>query len=122
MSLDKEVFKGKTISDLFKEIYKNSKDKEKQIMDAVHDLQSFVEDPRGAEVFAPIVREYLELSVKNDEHLIKMVSVIQKFENAKNGGTDELLSEDELQAILSDVSSPVPPVDKTLGRPTDVNL
>jgi hypothetical protein len=61
----------------------------------------------------------LELAVKNDEHLIKMVAVVQKFENMKNGGTDEIISSDELQKILEDINVELPSVDNLTSDKKD---
>jgi hypothetical protein len=119
MSLEKEIFKGKTTSDLFKEIYKNSRDKEKRIDSIIEDLRDQVIDFRTAESLAPIIKDYLELAVKNDEHLIKMVAVVQKFENIKNGGTDEIISSDELQKILEDINVELPSVDNLTSDKKD---
>jgi len=119
MSLEKEIFKGKTTSDLFKEIYKNSRDKEKRIDSIIEDLRDQVIDFRTAESLAPIIKDYLELAVKNDEHLIKMVAVVQKFENMKNGGTDEIISSDELQKILEDINVELPSVDNLTSDKKD---
>ena len=46
------------------------------------------------------IKEYLEVSVKNDEHLIKMMAVIQRLQNnTGSGGGDSLLTDEELKQL-----------------------
>ena len=91
MSLDKEIFKGKTLSDLFGEIYDNSKETKGQVQSLIRELKPLIENIGDATLIVPMIKEYMEIGVKNDEHLIKLATVIQRIESiqAKGGGTDE---------------------------------
>ena len=56
---------------------------------------------------APIIKEYMETAVKNDEHLVKLAGVLQRIISKSQGQSEEsmLLSEsekDELMATLQD--------------------
>ena len=64
--LDAVVFEGKTVSDLFKEIYGNSKKKDKQINTLISELKPLIQDIGDAPVVVPLIKEYLEIGVKND--------------------------------------------------------
>ena len=44
MSLDKEIFKGKTLSDLFGEIYDNSKETRGQVKGLIGELKPLIEN------------------------------------------------------------------------------
>ena len=106
--LDTIIFDGKTSSDVFKEIYNNSKKKDKQINALIAELKPLIQNIGDAPVVVPLIKEYLEISVKNDEHLIKMMAVIQRLSNSSssNGG-DALLTDEELkqlQAIAEEVA------------------
>ena len=106
--LDTVIFDGKTSSDVFKEIYNNSKKKDKQINSLIAELKPLIQNIGDAPVVVPLIKEYLEIGVKNDEHLIKMMAVIQRLNNnaASNGG-DSLLTDEELkqlQAIAEEVA------------------
>ncbi len=98
--LDILLFNGKTSSDVFKEIYDNSKKKDKQINSLIAELKPLIQNIGDAPVVVPLIKEYLEVSVKNDEHLIKMMAVIQRMQN-NNGssGGDSLLTDEELKQL-----------------------
>ena len=107
--LDTVIFDGKTASDVFKEIYNNSKKKDKSINQLIAELKPLIQNIGDAPVVVPLIKEYLEVSVKNDEHLIKMMAVIQRLQNnASSGGGDSLLTDEELkqlQAIAEEVAN-----------------
>lgn len=90
-----EVFGGKKLSDIYEEIYKNSKNTRKQIQGMIQELKPLItsseEDkiPIGQVVaVVPVIKEYLEMGVKNDEHLIKLASIIQKGEGNRDKPAD----------------------------------
>ena len=82
--LDTIIFEGKTSSDIFKEIYNNSKKKDKQVNSLIAELKPLIQNIGDAPVVVPLIKEYLEIGVKNDEHLIKMMAVIQRINNNSN--------------------------------------
>jgi len=86
MSLDKEIFKGKTLSDLFGEIYENSKETKGQVKALINELKPLIEGIGDATLIVPMIKEYMEIGVKNDEHLIKLATVIQRIETAQAKG------------------------------------
>jgi hypothetical protein len=88
MGLEKVIFGKKTVSDVLKEIYDNSRNKEKQINALIGELKPLVENVGDATVVVPMIKEYLEVGVKNDEHLIKMVALVQRFDNNTKEGAD----------------------------------
>lgn len=88
MGLDKIIFGKKTVSDVLKEIYDNSRNKEKQINSLIGELKPLVENVGDATIVVPMIKEYLEVGVKNDEHLIKMVALVQRFDNSNKDGAD----------------------------------
>ncbi len=98
--LDTVIFEGKTSSDVFKEIYSNSKKKDKQINSLIAELKPLIQNIGDAPVVVPLIKEYLEVSVKNDEHLIKMMAVIQRLQNNNSSsGGDSLLTDEELKQL-----------------------
>jgi hypothetical protein len=100
--LDTIVFEGKTVSDLFKEIYGNSKKKDKQINTLISELKPLIQDIGDAPVVVPLIKEYLEIGVKNDEHIIKLTAIVQRMmNNAASNGGDSLLSDEELKQLQS---------------------
>jgi hypothetical protein len=86
MSLDKEIFRGKTLSDLFGEIYDNSKETKLQVRALINELKPLIEGIGDATLIVPMIKEYMEIGVKNDEHLIKLATVIQRIEAVQAKG------------------------------------
>src|SRR5574344_1149663 len=85
-----ELFEGKNLSDLFKEIYDNSTAKRQQIRDLIGSLAPLVEGIGDATLLVPLIKEYLEIGVKNDEQLVKLAQLVQRIESNKktNAGDD----------------------------------
>ena len=82
MSLDKLIFKNKKFADLLEEIYDNQKKKEKQISTLISELRPLIEDTGDATLIVPLIKEYLEIGVKNDDQLVKVATIIQRiFQN-----------------------------------------
>ena len=97
--LDTILCDGKTSSDVFKEIYSNSKKKDKQINALIAELKPLIQNIGDAPVVVPLIKEYLEVGVKNDEHLIKMMAVIQRISNNSLNSSDSLLTDEELKQL-----------------------
>jgi len=109
MSLDKEIFEGKSLSDLFSEIYKNTDSKRQQINTFVSKLVMLIRTPEDAAVIGPVIKDFIEVNVKNDEHLVRVAQIAQRLVGAvsKGDSIDGLLSEAEKQALLGDLKMEV---------------
>tara|TARA_R110001632_G_scaffold33443_3_gene85600 strand:+ start:1872 stop:2252 length:381 start_codon:yes stop_codon:yes gene_type:complete len=98
---EQELFKGKSFSSLLKDIYTTTKNKEKQINILISELKPLVKNIGDATIIVPLIKEYLEVGVKNDEHLVKMAAVVQRaMTRTEAGGGDFLLTESEKQQLL----------------------
>ena len=97
-----ELFKGTTFSDLMKDIYHNSKKKDRQINTLIQELQPLIKNIGDATVIVPLIKEYLDVSVKNDEHLVKLAAVVQRLVGSanKDGGDAFGMSEEEKARLL----------------------
>ena len=105
MSLDKLVFKDKKFSDILEEIYNNQKKKSKQITAMIRELQPLIQDTGDATIIVPLIREYLDAGIKNDDHLIKMATIIQRILNSQGSAEDTLLiSEEEIEQLMQEVN------------------
>jgi hypothetical protein len=78
---DKTIFGKKKFSDLLEEIYDNQKKKSRQISALISELKPLVNDIGDATLIVPLIKEYLEIDVKNDEQLIKVATIIQRAMN-----------------------------------------
>jgi hypothetical protein len=106
-NLDSNIFGDKKLKDLFQEIYNNQKKKEKQISALIEELKPMVADIGDATLIVPLIKEYLEIGVKNDEQLIKLGTIIQRaLSSSANGGDGVSLgiSEEEKQQLLKDIN------------------
>ena len=103
MSLDKEIFDGKSLSDLFSEIHSNSSTTRAQVKALIGELKPLIENIGDATLIGPMIKEYMEIGVKNDEQLIKLATIVQRIEsaNAKGEGGD-MFDFSELQDLLEE--------------------
>jgi len=107
MSDEKEIFKGKTFQDLTKDIYENTTKRKTQIDLLISEIHGFITTIDDVVMVAPIIKEYMDTAVKNDEHLVKLAGVLQRIISKSTGTNEEsmLLSDaekDELMATLQD--------------------
>lgn len=102
MDFNQVIFDKKTFADILKEIYTNSKNKEKQIKELVIQLQPMITDSGSAMLLVPLLKEYLDLGIKNDEHLIKMAAIVQRaIISASVNGGEVLLNDFEKNQLLN---------------------
>ena len=105
-NLDKKIFGKKTYSSLLKEIYDNQKKKEDQISSLITELKPLVQDIGDATLIVPLIKEYMELSIKNDEALIKVATIFQRiFVNEGNEDNGFGISEDERNQLLKEIKN-----------------
>ena len=98
---EQELFKGKSFSSLLKDIYTTTKSKEKQINILISELKPLIKNIGDATIIVPLNKEYLEVGVKNDEHLVKMAAVVQRAMTRTDSSTGEFsLTEDEKQQLI----------------------
>ena len=114
MSLDKEIFNGKTLSDLFSEIHDNSTTTRAQVKALIGELKPLIENIGDATLIVPMIKEYMEIGVKNDEALIKLATIIQRIEtaNTKGDGSD-MFDFSELQDLLEESEESINDVKNT---------
>ena len=104
MAIDYEIFEGKSLSSLFKDIYDNTEFNRKQLDVLTKELVQFIKDGDTAVQIVPMIKEYLEINVKNDDQLVKMAGIVQRLISAesKAGAENEYgLSDEEKNQLLS---------------------
>jgi hypothetical protein len=102
-ALDSVVFGKKKFSDILSEIYDNQKRKEKQITGLISELKPLINDIGDATLIVPLIKEYMEIGVKNDEQLIKMSTIIQRALNNSSGEESLGITEEEKQQLLTEL-------------------
>jgi hypothetical protein len=108
MENDTEIFKGKTFSSLIKDIYFNSNHKKDQINQLIKDLREMVKDVGSATVIAPMIKDYIDVGVKNDDQLVKLSAVLQRFiagtsNSSEDSGGGYGLTDAEKEELLNNV-------------------
>jgi len=104
MSIDYEIFDGKSLSSLFKDIYDNTTFNRKQLDVLTKELVQFIKDGDTAVQIVPMIKEYLEINEKNDDQLVKMAGIVQRLISAEGKGSSEDefgLSDTEKEQLLS---------------------
>ena len=107
MSDNNEIFEGKTFQDLTKDIYENSRKKKLQIDLLIQEIHGFIQTIDDVVMVAPIIKEYMDVSIKNDEHLVKLAGVLQRIISKSSGANEESMlqsdsEKDELMSTLQD--------------------
>lgn len=103
--------KGKdvTLEDVFKDIYNNSKKRNKKLLDLLTDLEDSIETDRDRLLMIPLLQKYMELGAVTDDKLIKMVLAIQKFIDSKKSNTPEgedlNIPREEIEELLKNVTN-----------------
>ena len=109
--LNQILFDDKSFSDLLKEIHGNQKKKAKQLASLIAELRPLVQSLGDATVVVPLIKEYMEISVKNDDQLIKMAAIVQRLSTGTaSSGDGGLLTEEEmaqLQSITEEIAKTV---------------
>ena len=117
-SLNQIIFDDKSFSDLLKEIHKNQSKKSKQLASLIAELRPLITSLGDATVVVPLIKEYMEISVKNDDQLIKMAAIVQRLSTGVSSiGDGGLLTEEEmehLQQVADEIS-------KTVEKPKQLN-
>jgi hypothetical protein len=105
-SLDKNIFGKKKLSDIFQEIYQNQKKKEEQISALISELKPLINDIGDATLIVPLIKEYMELGIKNDEQLIKMATIVQRALNSETSDDSNFgMTEEEKAQLLAEVKN-----------------
>ena len=116
-SLDQILFDDKSFGDLLKEIHGNQKKKAKQLASLIAELRPLVQSLGDATVVVPLIKEYMEISVKNDDQLIKMAAIVQRLSTGTaSSGDGGLLTADEMDQLM-DVAEEIA---KTVEEPKQI--
>ena len=110
--LESTVFGGKKFSDILEEIYDNQKRRDAQVVALISELKPLINEIGDATLIVPLIKEYMEIGVKNDEQLIKMATIVQRA----LARTDEVggfgISDDEKDQLLAEMEKLQINVDK----------
>ena len=108
MDKDTELFKGKTFADIMSDVYNNSKKKDRQLNLLIAQLEPLVKNLQDATVVVPLIKEYMEVSVKNDDQIVKLAAIVQRMmkdANSDDGSGGLGLSDDEKKQLLANAKA-----------------
>lgn len=115
MDNDIEIYKGKNFSDLCKDIVKNSEEKKQQIDILMTDLREMIKTINDAVMVVPLLKEYFDVGIRNDEQLVKLAAIIQRAMSSRGDSGGEsgnvLLTDEErkqIMATIEEVAKPAP--------------
>jgi hypothetical protein len=101
---DDTVFEGKSLQDLLQDIYNNTLSKRLKLLEMIDMFKKFIKTPDDAVIVGPIIKDFFDVLVKNDDHLIKVATIIQRIisaESYKSGATPEnYITDDERERLL----------------------
>ena len=122
MSNEKEIFEGKTFQDLTKDIYENTTKRKTQIDLLISEIHGFITTIDDVVLVAPIIKEYMDTAVRNDEHLVKLAGVLQRIISKSQGESDEsmLLSDEEKAELMGTLQDTVADLEKESQKLEDI--
>jgi CRISPR/Cas system-associated endoribonuclease Cas2 len=108
MDTDFELFKGKNFKDLCRDIYSNQETRKEQIEVLISELRPLVKKVEDAMIIVPLIKDYLNVSVSNDEHLVRLAAIIQKIMTANSQipeGGPVSITDQERKEIMAQVDA-----------------
>ena len=123
MDFEFELFKGKKYSDLLQDIVKNHKRKQTQIKALISQLTEMVSEPGEAVMIVPLIKDYLEVDVKNDDALVKIAQITSKAAMPTSGDGGGF-NEKDLELLFGDIQKTTTPLlePEVKELPTTVNV
>lgn len=109
-----ELFPGKNLSGLFQDIYNNQINKKEKISALITELKNKIKHNGDIALIGPIVKDLIDSSIRNDDHLVKLATIAQRIMLASNksAGDDGFLSDDEKAQLLKDLEEAKEEVEK----------
>ena len=109
MSTNFELFPGKDLSGLFKDIYENTKSKKVRISELIAEMKKIIRHSGDMAVIGPIIKDLVDTSVRNDESLIKMAAIAQRMIASDNKSEGDLgfLSDKDKEQLLQQLEDTV---------------
>jgi hypothetical protein len=98
---DNVIFGKKKFSDVLEEIYNNQKKKDQQVSALINELKPLISDIGDATLVVPLIKEYMEISVKNDDILIKMAALAQRAMATVSADGSLTISDEEKDQLIA---------------------
>jgi len=109
MDIDLELYDGKSFKDLCKDIVSNQSNRKEQIEILISDLRPMIKTMNDALQVVPLIKQYIDAGIQNDEALIKLAQLCQRIlsaqANSEGGGGSLGLTEDEKQELMASINN-----------------
>jgi len=105
---DIEIYKGKSFSSLCKEIVVNQNEKKDQLDVLISELRALIKTVNDAMIIFPLIKDYMDVGVKNDEQLVKLAAVIQRIllrQNESGDGSVAMITDAEREELMREVEN-----------------
>lgn len=108
MDTDFELYQGKSFRDLCKDIVDNQHSRKFQIEVLISELRPMIKTGNDAMMIVPLIKQYIDAGISNDEHLVKLAQICQRLltaqAQAEASGTSYGLSEEEKKELMSHIN------------------
>jgi len=113
-AFENTIFDDKTLADMFRDVYNNTESKRKQINEFIKKMAMMIKTPEDAVILGPVIADFFEVNVKNDEHLVRMAQIAQRVVSisTKLSNSNEILTELEKEQLLNELHVEVAEVKK----------
>lgn len=115
MDTNLELYDGKSFRDLCKDICSNQENRKGQIESFISDLRPMIKTINDAMQVVPLIKQYIDSGISNDEHLVKLAQICQRIMSAQasseaSGGSLGLSEEEkkELMSSINDIANSNP--------------
>jgi len=106
-----QIFDGKTFEDLCKDIVTNQNETKSQIDALVTELRPLIKTTNDAMMIVPLIKQYLDAGIHNDDHLVKLAAIIQRLVSSKveteGPQGSSWLTDEERNQIMKEVETSV---------------
>lgn len=96
---DNKLFDNTSLADIFKQIHKNNKKTNTLIDDLVNGLRPLINSAGEVVMIMPVVKDLIDVNVKNNDQLVKIASIAQRASSA-SAGDDNIFDSDEIQNLI----------------------
>lgn len=114
-----EIFKGKNFQDILEEIHTHAAKKRESIEKLTDTIADMIKTPAEAAILVPTVKELIDIGIKNDEHLVKIATIVQRLmtsDGASNIGAqgEWVLTQDDRDKLLKEAKEFTAEVDEDI--------
>lgn len=109
MSTHFEIFPGKDLSGLFKDIYDNQQNKKRRISELISDMRKIIRHAGDMVAIGPIIKDLVDSSVKNDDALLKLAAIVQRIIASDQKTPEDIgfLTEKEKSQLIQEFESSI---------------